>query len=269
MVKGGENGSWGIAPGLLGDRRPCSQQQSINQTCVLNDSSRPVHFTPRLLFRLKLQPRPAGFTQLDFHQHFLQIRSSGPSNSERTNNIRTSIFEILNSECSPRIDQARPGPDLLGPCAGQQTINKFSPWNVSKIAGYCGSSVFLQAGYPFSRSTNSFNMFGSPTTVLMYRVAQKSKPVQSTLLNTKLLIFILFLLQLSKTVAYFLDRRACSAHVKCKAVYPNSKAQLKRNELTAQQRTRLNRQQESPAVADKPARRLRKVCTVYVRAVGL
>jgi len=28
-------------------------------------------------------------------------------------------------------------------------------------------------------------------------------------------------------------------------------------------------QQESPAVADKPARRLRKVCTVYVRAVGL
>jgi len=29
------------------------------------------------------------------------------------------------------------------------------------------------------------------------------------------------------------------------------------------------RQQESPAVADKPARRLRKVRTVYVRAVGL
>ena len=28
-------------------------------------------------------------------------------------------------------------------------------------------------------------------------------------------------------------------------------------------------QQESPAVADKPARRLRKVRTVYVRAVGL
>ena len=27
--------------------------------------------------------------------------------------------------------------------------------------------------------------------------------------------------------------------------------------------------QESPAVADKPARRLRKVCTVYVIAVGL
>jgi len=27
--------------------------------------------------------------------------------------------------------------------------------------------------------------------------------------------------------------------------------------------------QESPAVADKPVRRLRKVCTVYVRAVGL
>jgi len=27
--------------------------------------------------------------------------------------------------------------------------------------------------------------------------------------------------------------------------------------------------QETPAVADKPARRLRKVCTVYVRAVGL
>jgi len=31
----------------------------------------------------------------------------------------------------------------------------------------------------------------------------------------------------------------------------------------------LEYQQESPAVADKPARRLRKVCTVYVRAVGL
>jgi len=31
----------------------------------------------------------------------------------------------------------------------------------------------------------------------------------------------------------------------------------------------LNVIQESPAVADKPARRLRKVCTVYVRAVGL
>jgi len=28
-------------------------------------------------------------------------------------------------------------------------------------------------------------------------------------------------------------------------------------------------EQESPAVADKPARRLRNVCTVYVRAVGL
>jgi len=27
--------------------------------------------------------------------------------------------------------------------------------------------------------------------------------------------------------------------------------------------------QESPSVAEKPARRLRKVCTVYVRAVGL
>jgi len=27
--------------------------------------------------------------------------------------------------------------------------------------------------------------------------------------------------------------------------------------------------QESPAVADKPAQRLQKVCTVYVRAVGL
>jgi len=27
--------------------------------------------------------------------------------------------------------------------------------------------------------------------------------------------------------------------------------------------------QERPAVADKPARRLRNVCTVYVRAVGL
>jgi len=29
------------------------------------------------------------------------------------------------------------------------------------------------------------------------------------------------------------------------------------------------RKQESPAVADKPARRLRKVRTVYIRAVGL
>ena len=29
------------------------------------------------------------------------------------------------------------------------------------------------------------------------------------------------------------------------------------------------KQQESPAVTDKHARRLRKVCTVYVRAVGL
>jgi len=28
-------------------------------------------------------------------------------------------------------------------------------------------------------------------------------------------------------------------------------------------------EQESPAVADKSARRLRKICTVYVRAVGL
>jgi len=28
-------------------------------------------------------------------------------------------------------------------------------------------------------------------------------------------------------------------------------------------------EQERPAVADKPARRLRNVCTVYVRAVGL
>jgi len=36
--------------------------------------------------------------------------------------------------------------------------------------------------------------------------------------------------------------------------------QLKRN---------YTHKQESPAVADKPARRLRKVCTVYVRAVGL
>jgi len=30
----------------------------------------------------------------------------------------------------------------------------------------------------------------------------------------------------------------------------------------------LEDKQERPAVADKPARRLRKVCTVYVRAVG-
>jgi len=29
------------------------------------------------------------------------------------------------------------------------------------------------------------------------------------------------------------------------------------------------RKQERPAVADRPARRLRNVCTVYVRAVGL
>jgi len=29
------------------------------------------------------------------------------------------------------------------------------------------------------------------------------------------------------------------------------------------------KRQESPAIADKPARRLRKVCTVYVRALGL
>ena len=29
------------------------------------------------------------------------------------------------------------------------------------------------------------------------------------------------------------------------------------------------KKQESPAIADKPARRLRKVFTVYVRAVGL
>ena len=33
--------------------------------------------------------------------------------------------------------------------------------------------------------------------------------------------------------------------------------------------TVINVKQESPAVADKPARRLRKVRTVYVRAVGL
>jgi len=32
---------------------------------------------------------------------------------------------------------------------------------------------------------------------------------------------------------------------------------------------KLKQVQESPAVADKPARRLRKVRTVYVRAVGL
>jgi len=30
-----------------------------------------------------------------------------------------------------------------------------------------------------------------------------------------------------------------------------------------------NEEQERPAVADKPARRLRNDCTVYVRAVGL
>jgi len=33
--------------------------------------------------------------------------------------------------------------------------------------------------------------------------------------------------------------------------------------------TTVIQKQESPVVADKPARRLRKVCTVYVRAVGL
>ena len=33
--------------------------------------------------------------------------------------------------------------------------------------------------------------------------------------------------------------------------------------------TNYQKKQESPAVADKPARRLRKVRTVYVRAVGL
>ena len=31
----------------------------------------------------------------------------------------------------------------------------------------------------------------------------------------------------------------------------------------------LAKEQERPAVTDKPARRLRNVCTIYVRAVGL
>jgi len=38
--------------------------------------------------------------------------------------------------------------------------------------------------------------------------------------------------------------------------------------ITAGQMYSDKQQQESPAVADKPARRLQKVCTVYVRAVG-
>jgi len=45
--------------------------------------------------------------------------------------------------------------------------------------------------------------------------------------------------------------------------YYESKTQRRRTQKRQQT------QQESPAVADKPARRLRKVRTVYVRAVGL
>jgi len=50
---------------------------------------------------------------------------------------------------------------------------------------------------------------------------------------------------------------ACSVVTEC-----NKRAQYR---TLFQSRT----EQESPAVADKPARRLRKVRTVYVRAVGL
>jgi len=39
--------------------------------------------------------------------------------------------------------------------------------------------------------------------------------------------------------------------------------------LDQEEMTWFHWKQESPAVADKPARRLRKVCTIYVRAVGL
>ena len=46
----------------------------------------------------------------------------------------------------------------------------------------------------------------------------------------------------------------------------NSTRQMKKN-VGAEQVNTIK--QESPAVADKPVRRLRKVCTVYVRAMGL
>ena len=39
--------------------------------------------------------------------------------------------------------------------------------------------------------------------------------------------------------------------------------------MAASHGLRVQTGQERPAVADKPARRLRKVCTAYVRAVGL
>jgi len=44
---------------------------------------------------------------------------------------------------------------------------------------------------------------------------------------------------------------------------------LQRVRLEGPIHCRWEEKQESPAVADKPARRLRKVCTVYVTAVGL
>jgi len=48
-------------------------------------------------------------------------------------------------------------------------------------------------------------------------------------------------------------------------VVPNLVPNVRVLELIEQ----LEIKQESPAVADKPARRLRKVCTVYVRAVAV
>jgi len=49
----------------------------------------------------------------------------------------------------------------------------------------------------------------------------------------------------------------------------NVQVVLLRKALVQQNGAVMLDKQESPAVADKPARRLRKVRTVYVRAVGL
>ena len=55
----------------------------------------------------------------------------------------------------------------------------------------------------------------------------------------------------------------------CKATEALKKASIRRDKNSHKRNVFSCLLQESPAVADKPARRLQKVCTVYVRAVGL
>ena len=71
-----------------------------------------------------------------------------------------------------------------------------------------------------------------------------------------------------KCWTYLLRFRRCSVYKRSGVLWIPNILRITVRSHTSPLVTSYNKQ-ERPAVADKPARRLRNVCTVYVRAVGL